>query len=98
MGGGGLDRPKMMAYGHLRFWAAGKLAYESEAWPQVFFVDTLFPKNDQNQCVDQKSVENRLNSLKFVVNRKSFESVFPRVVFTICGSYYSSWPCNQSPL
>ena len=34
---GVLDRPKMMAYGQLRFWAAGKLAYESEAWPQALF-------------------------------------------------------------
>ena len=34
---GGLDRCKRMAEGQLRFWAAGKLAYESEAWPQAFF-------------------------------------------------------------
>ena len=32
-----LDIPKRMAYGQLRFWGAGKLAYESEAWPQDYF-------------------------------------------------------------
>lgn len=48
--GGGLDRPKMMVYGQLRFWAAGKLAYESEVWPQApFFVLTSFSrKNNHN--------------------------------------------------
>ena len=49
--GGGVDEPKRMAYGQLRFWAAGKLAYESDAWPQVLVfvvVATLFSENNGN--------------------------------------------------
>ena len=63
----------MMAYGQLRFWAADKLAYESEAWPQALFVfvfDTLFSKNDPKSMfwskIGRKStyiVENRSKSL-----------------------------------
>ena len=56
--GGGLDRPKMMAYGQLRFWAAGKLAYESEAWPQAFFFVSLHPFLEKQQKLDV-SIKNR---------------------------------------
>ena len=47
----GLDKCKIIAYGQLKFWATGKLAYESEAWPQALSFDTLFlePKN-KNMC------------------------------------------------
>ena len=40
---------KMMADGKLRFWAASKLAYESEAW---LGGDTLFSeKNNQTNMI-----------------------------------------------
>ena len=49
----GVDKRKMMAYGRLTFWAACKLAYESEAWPQAFFFCLFFgPFFEKQQKLD----------------------------------------------
>ena len=58
-----------MADGQLRFWAAGELAYESEAWPQAFlflFCNTLARKTTTTRCVDTQSVKHRPHASNIV--------------------------------